>query len=96
MQTYAFGDSMPESAMDVAVRASNLAPQVMSTVVPTAYMLMQRQRFDEAIVLLPRMAYGPHSGSGAAEAQRLLRAAIRHELPSASAEDQPPAPSSAQ
>lgn len=81
VETYAFGDRMPDSVVDVAVHVSNLAPQVMSTVLPTSYLLMQRQRWDEAIVLLRRMAYSPHGGEGAEEAQQYLQAAIQHHMP---------------
>jgi hypothetical protein len=79
MATYEFGDRMPDSAMDVAVRVNNLAPQVISLALPTAHMLMQRERWDEAAVILRRVAYAPHGG-GSDMAQRMLQAAMRHDM----------------
>ncbi|MES1200929.1 MAG: tetratricopeptide repeat protein, partial [Pseudomonadota bacterium] len=67
VETYLLGDAgFPDSAMDVLLRAYDLAPQVSTIGVNAAANLMQRQHYDEAAAMLRPIAFAPHGRSAAA------------------------------
>jgi len=98
-ESYMFGgEPMTDDAVNVLVRAYNLAPQVPAISINTASVLMHRRRFREAVGILRPIAYSPHGGSKAAV--ELLNAALHGQEPGDgpisddedSAEPKPPAP----
>ena len=63
---------LPTHAMDVLLRAHELAPQVTEVVLDTAVALVQAGRLNEAATVLEPLAWSPHGGQPAELAERLL------------------------
>lgn len=63
---------LPTHALDVLLRAHELAPQVTEVVLDTAVALAQAGRLPEAATVLEPLAWSPHGGQAAEFAERLL------------------------
>ncbi len=63
---------LPAHAMDVLLRAHELAPQVTEIVLDTSVALAQAGRLPEAATTLEPLAWSPHGGPAAELAERLL------------------------
>ncbi len=63
---------LPTHALDVLLRAHELAPQVTEVVLDTAVALVQAGRMSEAATVLEPLAWSPHGGQAAELAERLL------------------------
>lgn len=63
---------LPTHALDVLLRAHELAPQVTEVVLDTAVALAQAGRLPEAATVLEPLAWSPHGGQAAELAEKLL------------------------
>lgn len=63
---------LPTHALDVLLRAHELAPQVTEVVLDTAVALAQAGRMGDAATVLEPLAWSPHGGQAAELAERLL------------------------
>lgn len=63
---------LPTHALDVLLRAHELAPQVNEVVLDTAVALAQAGRLQEAASVLEPLAWSPHGGQAAELAEKLL------------------------
>lgn len=66
---------LPAHALDVLLRAHELAPQVTEIVLDTAVALAQAGRLPEAATVLEPLAWSPHGGQAAELAEQLLEKA---------------------
>jgi tetratricopeptide (TPR) repeat protein len=72
--TYALaGEPMPDTATEALLQAYVLAPQVDEIAFTAATVLMQEGEYDQAETMLRPVAFSPHRGAGAAQAQQLLQ-----------------------
>ncbi|HWA00622.1 MAG TPA: hypothetical protein VG841_09950 [Caulobacterales bacterium] len=80
--TYMMADGpIPDDALDVLLRAYDLAPQVSEIGLNTARNLMEHDRFDEATAILRPIAFSPHGQGASATARAMLDAAEKHVVP---------------
>ncbi|MCG2842541.1 hypothetical protein L6Q21_16305 [Sandaracinobacter sp. RS1-74] len=63
---------LPTHALDLLLRAHDLAPQVTEVVLDTAVALARANRLPEAANILEPLAWSPHGGPAAELAERLL------------------------
>ena len=85
--TFAASDTPPtDNTINVLLLAHELAPQVGDIAMSAATMLMQRQRYAEARVLLQPVALNPHGGADKDAAQAMLDEAIKHIAPAVAAQ----------
>lgn len=76
-----------DNAVNVLLRAQQLAPQVPQFRLAAADALMRRDRFDEAAAMIEPVFNDPHAGPKAAEARRRFEEAIARRRPSGAAEE---------
>jgi hypothetical protein len=76
-----------DNAVNVLLRAQELAPQVPQFRIAAADALMRRDRFEEAAAMLEPVFNDPHVGPEAAEAQRRFEEAIARRRPVETVED---------
>ena len=69
--------ALNDNSWNVLLRAYDLAPQVQEIGLNAAAQLIGRGRYDEAAVMLRRIAYSPHAGDMGPAARQLLEAAER-------------------
>ena len=76
-----------DNAVNVLLRAQQLAPQVGQFRLAAADALMRRDRFDEAAAMVEPVFNDPHAGPQAAEARRRFEQAIARRRPTGNAEE---------
>lgn len=76
-----------DNAVNVLLRAQQLAPQVAQFRLAAADALMRRDRFDEAAAMVEPVFNDPHAGPQAAEARRRFEQAIARRRPTGNAEE---------
>ena len=69
--------ALNDNSLNVLLRAYDLAPQVQEIGLNAAAQLIGRGRYEEAAVMLRRIAYSPHAGDMGPAARQLLEAAER-------------------
>lgn len=85
--TFATADKPPtDNTINILLLAHQLAPQVGDIAMSAATMLIQRQRYAEARVLLQPVALNPHGGADKDAAQAMLDEAIKHIAPAVAAQ----------
>ncbi|WP_199553506.1 hypothetical protein [Sandaracinobacteroides hominis] len=72
---------LPPQALEVLLRAHQLAPQVSEVVLDTAVALSYADRMDEAAAVLQPLAWSPHGGPAADVARQLLARALANDRP---------------
>jgi tetratricopeptide (TPR) repeat protein len=76
-----------DNAVNVLLRAQQLAPQVARFRLAAADALMRRDRFDEAAALVEPVFNDPHAGPQAAEAKQRFEEAIARRRPAQAVEE---------